>query len=147
MADTYSRIYIQIVLAVRDSNSRIYPSWENDLFDHIKHIVQKEGQKLLAINGMSDHVHVFVGIQPSCNLSELVKKIKNSTSDYIKDNQFVKSDFQWDEGFGAFSYGTNQFDLVTSFIASQKEHHTKIDFNEEYSAMLRDNNVIFNMAT
>ncbi|MCE3229405.1 MAG: tpn [Bacteroidetes bacterium] len=103
MANTYSQIYIQIVFAVRKRNSLIHPSWENELYKYITGIIQNKGQKLIAINGMPDHIHILIGMKPTCCLSDLVREIKKSSNEYVKENGFTKTQFQWQEGFGAFS--------------------------------------------
>ena len=101
---TYSQIYIQIVFAVKGRESLILPQWEERLHKYITGIVQNKEQKMLAINGMPDHLHFFIGMKPICCLSALVREIKKSSNDFIKDNNLSKFKFAWQEGFGAFSY-------------------------------------------
>lgn len=132
MSSTFTQIYIQIVFAVKGRESLINYSWEEDLFKYISGIVQNKGQKILAINGMPDHIHIFIGMKPTCCLSDLVREIKKASNEYINDNKFVRSKFKWQEGFGAFSYSHSNIDNVIKYILNQKEHHKLKTFKEEY---------------
>lgn len=136
MAGTFSQIYIQIVFAVKGRDSLISDSWEEELFKYITGIVTNKGQKLLAINGMPDHIHLLVGIKPSCSSSDLVREIKKSTNEWINAKAFTKTKFQWQEGFGAFSYSHSGLSNVIAYIQNQKEHHRKKSFREEYKEFL-----------
>ena len=137
MANTYSQIYIQVVFAVQNRKALIQPDWETELFKYITGIVQKKGQKMLSINGTSNHIHFFIGMKPSCCLSDLVREIKKSSNTFIKEKNFSKFHFQWQEGFGAFSYGHSQLTDVIHYIENQKTHHKKQTFKEEYLAFLK----------
>ena len=128
----YSQIYIQIVFAVKGKDSFIKREWEERLYRYITGIVQRKGQKMLAINGMPDHIHFFIGMKPDCSLSDLVREVKKSSNEFIKENKLSKFKFNWQEGFGAFSYSHSQLDDVIKYIMNQKEHHKKKTFEEEY---------------
>ncbi|MCE3260284.1 MAG: transposase [Bacteroidetes bacterium] len=143
MADTYSQIYIQIVFAVKRRVPLIHPSWENELYKYITGIVQKKGQILIAINGVSDHIHILIAMKPTCCLSDLVREIKKSSNEYIKTNNFCQARFSWQEGFGAFSYNQSQLDRIVNYISRQKEHHAKISFKSEYITLLKEFDVNF----
>jgi REP element-mobilizing transposase RayT len=99
--------------------------------------VQNKGQKMLAINGISNHIHFFIGMKPTCCLSDLVREIKKSSNIYIKEKKFTQYNFQWQEGFGAFSYSHSQLTDVIQYIANQKEHHKKRTFKGEYLSFLK----------
>ncbi|NOQ28014.1 MAG: IS200/IS605 family transposase [Bacteroidales bacterium] len=129
---TFSQIYIQLVFAVKGRTSLISPRWEEELFKYITGIVQNKGQKMLVINGMPNHIHFFIGMKPSCCLSDLVKEVKKSSNIFIKEKKFTKNKFEWQEGYGAFSYSHSALDNVISYINHQKEHHRKKSFKEEY---------------
>ena len=143
MADTYSQIYIQIVFAVKGRDSLISPKWEEELYKYITGIVQNKGQKMLAVNGIPNHIHFLIGMKPTCCLSDLVREIKKSSNTFIKENRFTSSNFQWQEGFGSFSYSHSQLDNVINYIMNQKEHHTRKTFKEEYIDMLTKFNIEF----
>ncbi|RPH32280.1 MAG: IS200/IS605 family transposase [Bacteroidales bacterium] len=137
MANTFSQIYIQTVFAVQNRNALIQPTWEESLYKYITGIVQNKGQKMLAINGTSNHIHFFIGMKPTCCLSDLVREIKKSSNIFIKENKFTPFNFQWQEGFGAFSYSHYQLTDVIQYISNQKQHHIKRTFKEEYLSFLK----------
>ena len=136
MPGTYSQIYIQVVFAVKGRESLIHQSWEEQLYKYITGIVQNKEQKMLAINGMPDHIHFLIGMKPSCCLSDLVREVKKSSNEFIRAKKFITSQFQWQEGYGAFSYSHSSLDQVIAYILNQKEHHRKKTFKEEYREFL-----------
>ncbi len=134
---TYSQIYIQTIFAVKGRDSLIHPNWEEKLYKYITGIVQNKEQKMLAINGIPNHIHFLIGMKPSCCLSDLVREIKKSSNNFINENKLSRSKFNWQEGFGAFSYSLSQLDNVISYIMNQKEHHKKKTFKDEYMDFLK----------
>ncbi|MEI6880876.1 MAG: IS200/IS605 family transposase [Bacteroidetes bacterium] len=132
MAGTFSQIYIQIVFAVKNRNGLIHQSWEEELYKYITGIVTNKEQKMLAINGMPDHIHILIGMRPSCCLSDLVREIKKSSGNYINEKKLSKNTFEWQAGYGAFSYSHSSLDNVISYIKNQKEHHKRRSFRVEY---------------
>ena len=137
MADTYSQIYIQIVFAVQNRNAIILPSWEEELYRYITGIVQNKGQKMLVINGVRDHIHFLIGMKPTCCLSDLVREVKKSSQQFITTRKLTPYHFNWQEGFGAFSYSPHQLTNVIEYIKNQKEHHQKQTFKDEYVLNLK----------
>ena len=137
MGSTYSQIYIQVVFAVKGRNSLIHSEWEERLYQYITGIVRSKAQKMLAINGMPNHIHFFIGMKPSCCLSDLVREIKKSSNEFVNDNKLSKFNFSWQEGYGAFSYGHSQIDKVAKYVLNQKVHHSKVTFKEEYIDFLK----------
>lgn len=136
MAGTFSQIYIQVGFVVKGRESLIHSSWEGELQKNISGIIINKGQKLLAINGMPDHMHILLGIRPSCCLSDLVREIKKASNGFIHQKKFVRGRFQWQEGYGAFSYSHSALDNVIGYIQNQKEHHRRKIFKEEYKEFL-----------
>lgn len=132
MANTYSQLYVQVVFAVYGRENLIAPEWKAELYKYITGIVTNQGQKLLAIDGVADHIHILLNIQPSIALSDLVRDIKANSSRWINDKRFVRGKFQWQEGFGAFSYSLSQLDDVIGYIRRQEEHHRQVSFKTEY---------------
>ena len=137
MADTFTQIYIQVVFAVQNRNALIHENWDEELYKYISGIVQNKGQKMLAINGTSNHIHFFIGMKPTCCLSDLVREVKKSSDEMIKEKRLTPNKFRWQEGFGAFSYSHSQLGNVIRYIENQKEHHKKKTFKEEYLAFLK----------
>lgn len=136
MAGTFSQIYIQVVFAVKNRDCLILSSWEEELYKYISGIIRNKEQKLLAINGMPDHIHFLIGMKPSCCLSDLVRENKKSSNEFINEKKFSKFKFQWQEGYGAFSYSHSALNNVILYINNQKQHHKTQTFREEYKDFL-----------
>ncbi|WP_428668585.1 IS200/IS605 family transposase [Runella sp.] len=141
MANTYSKIYLQIVFAVKGRQSLIHSSWEERLYRYLTGVVQTKGQKMLSINGVANHIHLLIGVKPDCCVSDLVREIKKSSTQFINENRFAQSQFAWQVGFGVFSYHESMLDKVIRYIENQKEHHKKHTFKEEYIAFLKAFNI------
>jgi REP element-mobilizing transposase RayT len=138
MANTYTQIYIHIVFAVRHRNALISSVWKERLRKYITGIVQNKGHKLIAINTMPDHAHIFIGMRPDAALSDLVRDIKRDSTNFVNQEIELRSKFAWQEGFGAFTYSHSQIDSVVKYIMHQEEHHRRKTFREEYETMLND---------
>lgn len=145
MANTYTQIYLQFVFAVQDRCSLIQPLWEDELYKYVTGIVQNNGHKLIAINGMPDHLHVFLGFKPHQTISCLLKDIKWSSSRWINQKSLIQGKFRWQEGYGAFSYSATQIDNVVKYIMNQKQHHQKKSFSEEYRELLDKFEIDYNL--
>ena len=126
MAGVFSQIYIQTVFAVKNRNALIRPEWESELYKYITGIVQNKGQKMLAINGTSNHIHFLIGMNPACCLSDLIREIKKSSNSFIKEQKFTNYNFQWQEGFGVFSYSHSALDNVVKGGRTYKSIKLKI---------------------
>jgi len=143
MAGTFSQIYIQYVFAVKGRENLISDSWGDELYKYIAGIITAKGQKSIIVNGYKDHVHVFVGLKPTMNISDLVRDIKNNSSKFINNQSWVKGKFSWQNGYGAFSYSHSQIEQVYNYILNQKAHHKKRTFKEEYIDFLKKFDIDF----
>ena len=143
MANTYSQIYIQTVFAVNGRLSLIRPEFKEEIYKYITGIVRNQGQKLIAINGMPDHVHILIGLKPSMALANLVREIKADSSNFVNEKRFVRGKFSWQEGYGAFSYGHSQLDTIIRYIQNQEQHHKRSSFKNEYLTLLRKFDIAF----
>lgn len=131
MADsnaTYTQIHIQLIFAVKFRDALIQNHWKDELYKYITGIIQNHNHKLLSINGMSDHIHIFIGLRPNQALSELVNQIKSNSSKWINEKRFCNVRFEWQKGYGAFSYGKSQVADVINYINNQEIHHQKKSF-------------------
>ena len=144
MANTYTQLYIQLVFAVQNRVSLVQPEWEDELYKYITGIVQNNGHKLIAINGMPNHIHVFIGYKPHQLLPDLLQDIKGSSSGWINRKRFVRGKFRWQESYGAFSYSHSQIDSMVKYIMNQKQHHKTTSFREEYIEFLNSFKVNYN---
>ncbi len=136
MANTYSQIYIHIVFTVKYREQLIKNENRESLHKYIAGIISKRRQKLLAIFAMPDHIHILIGLTPDKSISDLVRDIKSASSKFISDNNWVKGKFEWQKGYGAFSYSKSQIDNVINYIKNQEEHHKRSSFKEEYLKIL-----------
>ncbi|MGE5860110.1 MAG: IS200/IS605 family transposase [Ignavibacteria bacterium] len=141
MPNTYSQIYIHLIFTVKNRNALIVSRFKVEMHKYIAGILKNQGAKLLAINSMPDHLHVFFGMEPSNRLSDLVRDIKSDTSLFINENKLSRFKFYWQEGYGAFSYSQSQKDSVIKYIINQEKHHRKKSFREEYLEILEKFNI------
>ncbi|MDD2986545.1 IS200/IS605 family transposase [Flavobacterium sp.] len=137
MANTYTQIYIQFVFAVKYREGIIHDLFKEELYQYIGGIIKNKNHKLLAINGVKDHLHLFIGMKPTQSISELMQDIKGSSSKWINDKNFLKVKFEWQEGYGAFSYSKSHVDAVIKYIGNQEQHHKTKSFHEEYLGFLK----------
>ena len=137
MANTYTQIYIHVVFAVRHRQALISSSWKERLHKYITGIIQNQGHKLIAINTMPDHAHIFIGMKPDTALSDLVRDVKRDSTNFVNREIMIHRKFSWQEGFGAFTYSHSQIDGVVKYIRNQEEHHRHRTFHEEYESMLK----------
>ena len=144
MANTYSQIYIQIVFAVKGRQNLIPKLHREELHKYITGIVTNREQKLLAIFAMPDHIHLLVGLKPNITISDLVRDIKAGSSKFITESNWIKTKFNWQEGYGAFSYSKSQIDNVIKYILKQEEHHKRKTFKEEYLDFLKKFEIDYN---
>src|ERR1044072_7306899 len=137
MPNTFSQIYIQTVFAVSGRMSLITKGYKEELYKYITGIVRNKGQKLLQINGMADHLHILIGLRPAMAIAELVRDVKSDSSDWINRKKLARGKFAWQEGYGAFSYGHSQLDMIIRYIQNQERHHQRRSFKDEYLTLLK----------
>lgn len=144
MANTFTQIYIQTVFAVAGRECLLRREHREELHKYITGIVRNNGQKLIEINSMPDHIHILIGLKPSMALSDLVKDVKADSSGFINDKKWVRGRFNWQEGYGAFSYSHSHLDTVIRYIRNQETHHSARSFKDEYMTLLRKFDIAFN---
>ena len=137
MANTYSQIYIQAVWAVKYRAAVIEKSWQSELFAVIGNIINDQGCKTFIVNGVQDHIHCFFGLKPAVSVSSLMKNVKGLSSKWINQSGFCNSHFDWQVGYGAFSYAHSQRDHVYKYVQNQEAHHRKQTLRQEYLKMLQ----------
>ncbi|SFD55286.1 IS200/IS605 family transposase [Flavobacterium phragmitis] len=148
MANTYTQLHIQFVFAVKYRKALIAPEWKDKLHKYITGIIQSHQHKMLCINSMPDHIHIFIGMRPTQSISSLMQNVKSETTKWIKEQNLCVN-FAWQEGYGAFSYSRSHVPNVIRYIENQEQHHNKETFLEEYQRQLRafeieyDNRYIF----
>ena len=137
MAHTYSQIYIHGVFAVAGRQNLVSKKHKEELHKYITGIVKKKKQKLIAINCMPDHTHILIGLKPDMAFSDLMQHVKANSSRFINEKRWVRGHFNWQEGFGAFSYSHSQLDVIIAYIRNQEKHHAKRSFKLEYIDFLK----------
>jgi putative transposase len=143
MANTYTQIYLQIVFSVKGRQNLIHKNWKDELHKYICGVVNGKDQKVYAIGGVADHIHILVSIKPTILISDLVRDIKANSSKWINENHYIIGKFQWQDGFGAFSYSQSHLDNVIAYINNQELHHQNKTFKDEYIELLHKFNIEF----
>lgn len=136
MANTYTQIYLQIVFAVKYRKPVIDKTWREELYKYICGTVTAKKHKVYAIGGVEDHIHILLSAKPHMSISDIVRDIKANSSRWINDRKLTPIQFQWQNGFGAFSYSQSSIDNVVRYINNQEQHHKKQNFKTEYSSLL-----------
>ena len=143
MADTYSQIYVHLVFSVKGRQSLIQEAWKDRLYKYICGIASGKGQKVFAIGGVADHIHLLVSMKPSISVSELVRDLKSNSSKWLNEQGLFKGKFEWQNGFGAFTCGHSQLTSVIAYVNNQEMHHKKVTFKEEYIKLLHEFEIEF----
>ena len=145
MANTFTQLYVQIVFSTKNREKILKKSFRDEVFKYIAGIVNNKSQKSLAVNGTSDHIHIFLSLKPNIALSDLVRDIKHFSTDFINENEFIPAKFYWQSGYGAFTYSHSHIDKVIQYILNQEEHHRIRTFKEEYLELLNKFNVEYDL--
>jgi REP element-mobilizing transposase RayT len=143
MANTYHQIYLQLVFAVKYREAVLDKAWRSKVQGVIGNLINETGCKTIIVNGMEDHIHCFVGLRPAVSVSELMKTVKAKSSLYINNHSLTSQRFEWQEGYGVFSYHQSMVDTIYKYIQNQEEHHKIETFSEEYLALLKEFKVVY----
>jgi putative transposase len=143
MANTFSQIYLQFVFAVQNRQSLIAKENKEELHKYITALVQNRKAKMLAVNCMPDHIHLFVGFKPTILISDFVKEIKVESNEFINSKNWMRGKFSWQDGYGVFSYSHSQVDPVVKYVLNQEIHHQRKTFKQEYLKLLEKFDISF----
>ncbi len=132
MANTYSQLYIQVIFSVKSRENAIPAKYREEVHKYVTALVSDQGQKLMAVFCMPDHIHILIGLNPDMTISDLVRKVKTESSKFINSKNWMPSKFQWQSGYGVFSYSKSQVKSVVRYILNQEQHHEKKSFQTEY---------------
>ena len=143
MANTYHQIYLQTVFAVKYRNAVLDKAWRNKVQGVIGNLRNETGCKTIVVNGVEDHMHCFLGLKPVVSVSELMKTVKAKSSKYINDHNLTKERFEWQEGYGVFSYRQRDVDQIYKYIQNQEIHHQKQTFKVEYLELLNEFETVY----
>ncbi|MCA1752494.1 MAG: transposase [Flavobacteriales bacterium] len=138
MANTYRSVLLQYVFAVKGRHNLLHKSWRDEVFRYMTGIIEAKGQKSIIVNGVSDHVHVLVGVKPPFEMDAFIRDVKNNSSKFINKKGWLPRKFSWQSGYGIFSYSQDQIHRLYEYILNQEAHHAKKSFKEEYIQLLKD---------
>jgi putative transposase len=141
MGNTYHQMYIQAVFAVKYRAAVIQPEWKTSLYSVMGNLIKETGCKPIIINGVEDHVHCFFGLIPSVSVSNVMQNAKAKSSKWINESSLLERKFNWQDGFGAFSYSHSAIGNVYKYIQNQEAHHKKQKFIDEYIGLLKKHNI------
>ena len=144
MANTYSQVYLQFIFAVKGRQNLISKRHNNELQKYITGVVQNRKQKMLAINNVPDHLHMLVGFGTTMSISDFMEEVKSIASKFINEKGWIKGKFEWQRGYGVFSYSCSQINNVIKYIINQQEHHKRKTFKEEYLEFLKKFEIEYN---
>ncbi len=143
MANTYHQMYIQTVFPVKYRRALIDKNWRSELFAVMGNLINESGCRNIIVNGVEDHAHCFFTLRPDISVSEVMKLVKAKSSKWINENNLVNHRFEWQKGFGSFTYSKSQVPKVYRYIENQEVHHRKQNFRDEYIHMLESFGIKF----
>lgn len=143
MANTYRKVYLHLVFAVKNRNALLDNKWRADLFKYISKTLTNRGHFTLAVNGYHDHIHIFFDYNGKELIEEVVREIKKTSSNYIKERGLTSAKFEWQSGYGVFSHGFRERDTIIKYIVNQEAHHSRRSFRNEYLSLLKSFEVDF----
>ncbi len=133
----FTQLYIHLVFSPKYRERVLVKEIRSELFSYISGIISNRKHKSLIINGVSDHIHILFGANPDDKISDLVACIKRESSGFINGNNWFAGKFHWQDGYGAFSYGRSQLDMIYNYIVNQENHHRRKTFRDEYLSLLK----------
>lgn len=136
MANTYTQLYVQFVFSVKGRENLIKEKFRNELEKVICGIITEHKSRTYAIYCNPDHTHIFISMHPTLSPSKLIEQIKSGSSNWLNNKKYIPGKFQWQDGYGAFTYSRSHIDNVVKYILNQPEHHKIQSFREEYLSFL-----------
>jgi REP element-mobilizing transposase RayT len=133
----FTQLFVHIVFAVKYRERLLTKEMRDELFKYISGIIANRKHKVLIINGVADHIHILIGLNPNDKISDLVACIKRESSFFINEKKWFRGKFHWQDGYGAFTYSRSQLDNIYKYIANQEVHHKRRTFREEYILLLK----------
>ncbi|MCK9208475.1 MAG: IS200/IS605 family transposase [Salinivirgaceae bacterium] len=134
---TFTQLYVQLVFVIKNREAMLHENIRHRVFEYVSGIVTEMKHKSIIVNGVSNHIHIFVGLNPNISISDTVHDIKRSSSLFINSEKLCRGHFAWQEGYGAFTYSRSHINNVYKYIQNQEKHHKKVLFKEEYIQFLK----------
>ena len=132
----FTQMYVQLVFAVSQRESGLSKNIRPRVFEYVSGIVTGLKHKSIIVNGVSDHIHILIGLNPAVSVSDTVHDIKRGSSIFINENKLVLGRFSWQDGYGGFTYSRSQIENIFKYIENQESHHAKRSFRDEYMFIL-----------
>ena len=136
MANTYTQLYVQFVFSVKGRENLIKEKFRDELEKVMCGIITDHKCKTYAIYCNPDHTHIFVGLHPTISVSKIIEQVKSGSSNWLNEKKYIAGKFNWQDGYGAFTYSKSHIDKVVKYILNQPEHHKKQSFREEHLSSL-----------
>lgn len=146
MANTYTQLNVHAVFSVKGRGNFISKKWCDELFRYIAGTLTETNNYSLAVGGYRDHVHIFFELCPSTSISDVLRNVKAKSSKWVNTRNFIAGKFEWQAGYGAFTYSRSQRSKVINYIMNQEEHHKQRAFKEEYLELLKNNDIKYDDA-
>ena len=142
MPQSLSKIYIHLIFHIKTTSPRIKSEDLDRVHSYIGQLINETGSVNIWMNGVGDHVHALFLLSREISISKLVEEVKRNSSRWIKSISFDHyKDFEWQGGYAAFSVSQSVVDKVVEYVSTQKEHHKKMTFEEEYIQFLKLHNI------
>lgn len=140
---TYTQILYQIVYSTKNRGRVLAKENRPTLFKYLSGVLSKKKCHLYRLNGVEDHLHIVTHLHPSVALADLVKDLKLSSTELIKEGNLFENFNGWQEGYGAFTYSIEAKDRLINYVMNQEEHHKRTSFVDEYKVLLKEHEIDF----
>lgn len=141
MPQSYYKIWIHVVWSTKERQPLLHQSFRKELFQHLKEKAKQEEIHLSMVNGIDNHVHALISLNPKFALSNVLNSLKGESSHWINSQNFLQVKFAWQRGYSAFSVSESQVSKVRNYIKSQEEHHHRMSYAEELEILLKKHNI------
>ncbi len=141
MSNSFTQLYVHFVFTVKDRDNELKTNIKDWLYPALHDIANEQGCKIIALNGMEDHVHILVSMSPDVSVAVLAKALKGKSSYLANQNHVFPRKFSWQAGYAAFSVSHSMLDVVMAYIRNQQDHHRQMTANEEFQRFLSKHNL------
>ena len=141
MAHSYICVHVHYIFSTKHRQKIITPELAARLWPYMGGIARENNMKALAIGGIEDHAHVLLSLPSTITIAKAIQLVKGGSSKWVSDTFSSHRDFEWQEGYSAFSISISHVDAAIAYINNQHEHHRKETFEEEYRAILKKHGI------
>lgn len=141
---SFTRLTYHIIFATKYRKRTIQEDMQKRLYEYIGGTLRAKKGHLIEIGGVEDHVHLLAGLSPSLAVSDVIRDVKASSSQWMRSEGHVDT-FEWQKGYGAFTVSYDRVEAIRKYIWNQKEHHKTKTFQEEYIDFLQRHGIEFRL--